>query len=182
MYCLCFFCRNHSPPLNLKPTIIDMTAPSPRKVIPVDTIQAQHIETPPPPLYESKGEEESVEETHKNSTSKSEDGRKRRKKAKRKPRIERLSSQEDQEQLLSSDKELAETLLPLQRSHDQSCDSPVPDCAQSQSAGTAGQSASRTTSTSSELSLNSDCHSAEEGGVVTAQTASPPDTVLLIAH
>lgn len=171
-----------------------MTTPSPTKVIPVDTIQAQHIETPPPPPYEPNREEGTAYTSHKNSATKSENSRKRRKKAKRKPRSVRLDCQEDEEvllsqqllpgdeetaELLSGDEDIAETLLPLQRSHDQSCDTPVPGSTLSRGASITNDGASLQNS-SRELSLNSG-HSAERG-VAISETARPQDTVLLVVH
>lgn len=183
---LCFLaCRSHSPAPALKPTIIDMTTACPRKVIPVDTIQAQHVGTSP---YEPKKEEKCGGTSPKGVAAKSEDSRKRRKRAKRKPRNERPDSQaEDREvlltqQLSSSDEETAETLLPLQRSHDQSCDDSQPGSTLYRSENATGGSASSSTSTKLSL-LNSERHSTEgRGAAADSQTVCPQDMAKLVQH
>ena len=163
--------------------VIDMTAPSPQKVIPVDEIRPQDIVTPPLPQYECKREKETPITS---STTKSEDTHKRRKRAKRKSQNERRESskEEDQKLLLTqqppsgNEEELVATLLPLQRSHDLSCDQATPGNTHSQSL-----SEEQTNHTSRELLLNSkDSSAAGEGGVVSSQTSKPQDTGQPIVH
>lgn len=177
--------NNTLPELSLKPTIIDMTTPSPQKVIPVDEIRPQNLVTPPLPQHECK-KEEKIRIT--SSTTKSEDTHKRRKRAKRKHRNEKQvsSTEEDQELLLTQqppsgdEEELVATLLPLQRSHDQSCDQAMSGNSHPQSVD---EGTSQTNHTSRELLLNLDDHSAaEEGGAVSLQASKPQDSGQLTVH
>jgi hypothetical protein len=184
-------CRIQSPPkLSLKPTVIDMTAPSREKVIPIDEITPQEVVTLPPPQYKSKREEGPVTTGSKNSTLKSKDAHKRRKRARRKSHItqESPNKEEDKEFLLtphsqsSDEEEPVVTLLPLQRSHDQSCDLMAPNDTHSPSTGITGEGAGQTNSFSRELVLNSESHSVEEGGVASSQASHTQDTGRLVVH
>lgn len=169
-----------------------MTVPDvPKKAVPIDEIGPQvDTTTLPPPRYESRREKECIVSTScKSSATKSGDTHKRRKRAKRKSRSERQESQEEDCELLltqqspSCDEEdQVATLLPLQRSHDQSCDSAAPADTQSRSASVTEEGVSQPSSTSRELLLNSQGHSVEEGGKAISQTSHLQDAGRPIVH